>query len=1740
MNKLTHERIAARVNRFDLPPQVLCCAWLWMAACLLTSNPAQATDCDNNGIQDNCDTFIGGIAQDFNAETGSSSYVLNGSAIRDSATGAIRLTNNINNLMGSVVFTDLVSMQRNWTATFKYKVGGGNGADGFSMAMLPNCYYSTIANFGEHGSGNYSLAVAFDTFQNMGEPNGNFLAVFSGTTYAKYTDGSNAVNSTIPTIDNNAWHTAQVIYRFGRVTVLIDGTPYITAAEMRFDTVQTANAFIAPTGYLAFGARTGGSNNQHWIDDVTLTVEQGPDCNCNAAPNSAEVIPYSNGYSLYFDPSVFGATRPSVKLLDNLFKNTGTTLTVEGWFRCGRNNQLTREYGIIIGMNNGDITSDDNPSGVTHYTPVIYVGEDGRLRAKWWNGQGDPITTPLPVDDDRWHHFALAGAVNTQSLYLDGALVGTLGGVIDHLDETQNFIGRGKWQGWPGSDQVGGAKSFNGNIDEVKLWNIALTQVQVQQSMFTEMVGSESGLVGYWRFEDGSGNTATDSAPASGASNGTLFYSPVWTVEIGGTDCNENGVEDICDTVCHGMSHLCTTTSAPNCSGLPGCLSMNVFTTCPSPSGIGQEVHFWAQFSPAAPTVLSGEVWWYVNNERVATTPVYVTNQSNLNYFSEYATTLAEYTPGTLSIRGVYVGCETDVNTNPIVFIGSTSHTLQVDPAPDTPCEAAQWVGTTTVSPSNTAVFGEPVIIRTTWHAPNHDLDALLGPVNYFRSPNQLDVFRQALKYNVGEDYSATLVSSTLPLGTYDLDVDYIGPEGEIVQDPFTLNVVPPPNPVKLTMSPPNLIMREGNPQTLRVCVSRLPGLSGSPPSGDIRLECEQAEYDQTLPLEGSGCAEFDVGSLSAGSYVFDATYAGDAAHMRSMTDTRMTVVPTPAVGPTPYGNEIDVIALVNQHELLPAHVNAVAPGVTFQVAVGARNVVAPPEAVEPLLNCLSGPRQGDPAFSPLCIPNDLDRDWDIDMSDVADLQRRTATPTSEPSTIANVYLNGGWVASAMVDALDSVCSFGSYNVSPGTYVLDVRFEGDDNHAPSSSAPLLIEVSSNPPSIAATDQATGIHPPQGSPQTDLALQAQPTFPVASKPVSLTGFVHSPKREAMTLGIPDGVLVFKDGTGMKAPILGKARLNGNAGSIRLPAGLSSGPHIVRLEYYDAGETTLLSNIEYSVTVFTGSSLVLATAETNPIEATRPNKLIADVYDAATLSGAGVGGAIDFYKGDQLIGSAPIANGRAELPWTAPNDEGTYSISALFAGGNLAPGAASFPLAVIPPSNIYPQNMYIMARLAALSEQFGDDNGDIPVMRRPSFTGITQNCADQTYVAGCQDTVTCMPPNSELFECSRDLASVLAQEFGLELVLAKYRLTRSPQNVTIVGQLSRVLKRIAGESGPDGDHPFETTLQFKSSFFVAKDDDALVISIRGTDGPENVHVNNQFEPALWYLRQGPEYVVAHPGWGYMTDHLYYGGFGGFVGLKSVIEQNRIGPKGPRRLYLTGHDMGGSLARMVMLRLAIDGLRDAQDRVYTFGAFSTDAYSYWIGLGKFDAELLAPLDPGYQIGYLGCQDVTCLYQHFGLNGYTYTVMGDRDRTPNNMDVRTKKKWDGAIKLNNVLEAIEDMADDITDYLEEHAPFLSDWGASIVSFFGGDSSDSAPLDLEIPRPIGYHSTFFNTVFRINADPNVPDETFSWWTYESRFKYHHSAEYVRFCLEQLRNLNQGYYFPNNNVQVRQPLNLQQ
>ncbi|HEY5746741.1 MAG TPA: LamG domain-containing protein [Chryseolinea sp.] len=65
---------------------------------------------------------------------------------------------------------------------------------------------------------------------------------------------------------------------------------------------------------------------------------------------------------------------------------------------------------------------------------------------------------------------------------------------------------------------------FQGKLDELRIWNRALTEAEVQKFMITKLDSSAPGLIGYWDFNEATGDAVIDKSASK--FNGTLKNSP--------------------------------------------------------------------------------------------------------------------------------------------------------------------------------------------------------------------------------------------------------------------------------------------------------------------------------------------------------------------------------------------------------------------------------------------------------------------------------------------------------------------------------------------------------------------------------------------------------------------------------------------------------------------------------------------------------------------------------------------------------------------------------------------------------------------------------------------------------------------------------------------------------------------------------------------------------------------------------------------------------------------------------------------------------------------------------------------------------------------------------------------------------------------------------------------------------------------------------------------------------------
>lgn len=206
-----------------------------------------------------------------------------------------------------------------------------------------------------------------------------------------------------------------------------------------------------------------------------------------------------------------------------------STLTVEAWFRRdGAGATASTGTGGIVAtpiVTKGRGQADGSNLDMNYF---LGIDASGRLAADFEDsatGLNHPITgaTVVPISTT-WHHAAATYDGATWRLYLDGVLDGTaaVGAFTPRFDSIQHAaIGSALTStGAP-------AGFFDGVIDEVRVWNRALSQTELRANINLQLA-TATNLVARWGLNEGSGTSVGDSG--AGAIHGTIVGAAfAWT-----------------------------------------------------------------------------------------------------------------------------------------------------------------------------------------------------------------------------------------------------------------------------------------------------------------------------------------------------------------------------------------------------------------------------------------------------------------------------------------------------------------------------------------------------------------------------------------------------------------------------------------------------------------------------------------------------------------------------------------------------------------------------------------------------------------------------------------------------------------------------------------------------------------------------------------------------------------------------------------------------------------------------------------------------------------------------------------------------------------------------------------------------------------------------------------------------------------------------------------------------------
>ena len=201
----------------------------------------------------------------------------------------------------------------------------------------------------------------------------------------------------------------------------------------------------------------------------------------------------------------FNGTNAVMTIPENSSLDITSAITLEAWVYA------TSTSGIQ------DVVSKSSNSINTGY--IFPRTDDGWAHTVFYLNIGGWHTLSAVFPSmNAWHHLAATYDGATMKVYVDGVLSASQAQTGTIATNT-NVLALG--------DQTGYSEYFGGSVDEVRVWNIARTQAQIQAGMNSELnPATQTGLVSYYTFDQGiaAGNNTglTTVIDQSGNNNGTL------------------------------------------------------------------------------------------------------------------------------------------------------------------------------------------------------------------------------------------------------------------------------------------------------------------------------------------------------------------------------------------------------------------------------------------------------------------------------------------------------------------------------------------------------------------------------------------------------------------------------------------------------------------------------------------------------------------------------------------------------------------------------------------------------------------------------------------------------------------------------------------------------------------------------------------------------------------------------------------------------------------------------------------------------------------------------------------------------------------------------------------------------------------------------------------------------------------------------------------------------------------
>ncbi|MBK7966638.1 MAG: hypothetical protein IPK10_16100 [Bacteroidetes bacterium] len=267
------------------------------------------------------------------------------------------------------------------------------------------------------------------------------------------------------------------------VSGLKEGTYSVTVLADNGDTLSCATQVLA---------------NNHNVNIVTNSSI----INCPFDTVDLSVSAFNNAIAM-------NGTNQWINLNTNVTNLNDASFTMEAWI-----NTSSGSEGIIVSSNSNSVWEAGERA--------LFIDDIGRPTFSGFDNGS--ITSSMEVDDGNWHHVAVVWDYSTPPG------VGRI--FIDGFDRTESMnytasasVNVGVFKiGRPNYSGLQAPNFYDGQIDEVRIWNVARSGLDIRTGMVNVVEPNTLGLLSYFKFNETSGSTVLNAS--NNLANGSFVNTP--------------------------------------------------------------------------------------------------------------------------------------------------------------------------------------------------------------------------------------------------------------------------------------------------------------------------------------------------------------------------------------------------------------------------------------------------------------------------------------------------------------------------------------------------------------------------------------------------------------------------------------------------------------------------------------------------------------------------------------------------------------------------------------------------------------------------------------------------------------------------------------------------------------------------------------------------------------------------------------------------------------------------------------------------------------------------------------------------------------------------------------------------------------------------------------------------------------------------------------------------------------